>query len=808
MTAQTMKPLDLVLSKLPDARPDGKGFKARCPAHEDHNPSLSITEADDGKVLVKCRAGCSNEAVVDEMGLEFRDLFQASDRQQPTAQPKATKSKPTFLTAEAALADYERHKGPCAARWSYHNTDGKEIGIVARWNLPHGKKDIRPISLNCTIWKQEGMAEPRPLYLLPEVLSAKGRVYVAEGELCVDEFRSIGLIATTSPHGAQSAGKADWSSLAGKAEVVIVPDNDPAGEKYADDVIVQLSKLTPRPTIKILRLAGLPVGGDIHDWLEDRDAIEPDALRETIEVLADEAEVVEITSQATDSVNCVNSVYAPEEWQEPIPLGADPVAAFPIEAIPSQVSEYLSQLAEFTQTPVDLAAGMWLAATGVALQKKFAVEPSHGWIEQLSLYVLAAMDPANRKSAVVEKIARPLGQFEETQAQLLGPKIRAARSAYEIRVNQRKRLVDEAAKTPMGSDRDAKLHEVQELDEEIAANPVPAEPRLLADDITPEHLATRMSQNNGRLGVLTAEGDLFDIMSGRYSSKGQANIGIFLKAHSGDDVRVDRGNRPSEHIKSPALSLGFCVQPEVLRGLMQQKSFRGRGLLGRFLYQLPESLLGRRKTSPAEVDPMIEADYTSIMRKLLDQPIRQNDNGEFIPEVLSLAREADDQFRAFRVEIEAGLGEFGIYATIKDWAGKLPGAVARIAGLMHVVEHVDRQQIPTVISGNTIQNAIKLGHYFASHAMAVFQIMGRDESFALAEHIKHTIQRHEMRQFSKQSLHQHVRRRVDSPDELDCPLRILADHNYIRDISKPTIGPGRKPSPAYESNPRLFRTKL
>ena len=805
---QCIKPLDLVLSKLPNARRDGAGFKARCVAHEDHNPSLTITEADDGKVLLRCWSGCSTESIVEAMGLRMQDLFPESDRQRPATQPKATKPKPTFPTAEAALADYERHLGPRAATWSYHDQHGNQIGVVARWNKADGKKDIRPVSLNCTGWKQEGMAEPRPLYRLPEVLTATGRIYIAEGEQCVDDFRSIGLVATTSPHGAQSADKADWTVLAGIAEIVINPDDDPAGEKYVADVIAQISKLTPRPRIKILRLAGLPAGGDIHDWLEDRDAIEPDALRQTIEALADKAEVVEIIDQAANSVDCVNSVYAPEDWQEPIPLGADPVAQFPIEAIPREIQEYLGQLAEFTQTPIDLAAGMWLAATGVAVQKKFVVEPSRGWIEPLNLYVLAGMDPANRKSAVVAAIARPLRMFEETQYELLGPTIRAAKSAHEIRTKQRQRLVDEAAKTPMGSDRDAVLHEVQTLDEEIASNPVPAEPRLLADDITPEHLATRMAQNNGRLGVLTAEGDLFDIMSGRYSSKGQANLGIFLRAHAGDEVRVDRGNRPSEFIKSPALSLGFCVQPEVLRGLMQQKSFRGRGLLGRFLYQLPESLLGRRKTSPAEVNPMTEADYTSIMRKLLDLPVRQGDNGEFLPEVLSLARDADDQFRAFRDEIEVSLGEFGTFATIKDWAGKLPGVVARIAGLMHVVEHVERQPIPTVISGRTIQNAIRLGHYFASHATAVFRIMGRDESVALAEHIVHTIQRHHMRTFSLRDIHQQVRRRVESPDELDGPLKILVDHNYIRDVSQSSIRPGRKSSPTYEANPKITGTEL
>ncbi len=66
-----MSPMELVLSKLPDARRDGAGFKACCVAHEDHKPSLTATEADDGKVLLKCWAGCSTESIVDALGLRM-----------------------------------------------------------------------------------------------------------------------------------------------------------------------------------------------------------------------------------------------------------------------------------------------------------------------------------------------------------------------------------------------------------------------------------------------------------------------------------------------------------------------------------------------------------------------------------------------------------------------------------------------------------------------------------------------------------------------------------------------------------------
>ena len=52
-----MTPVELVLSKLPDVSPNGHGWQARCPAHDDRNPSLNIAEGDDGRALLKCHAG-------------------------------------------------------------------------------------------------------------------------------------------------------------------------------------------------------------------------------------------------------------------------------------------------------------------------------------------------------------------------------------------------------------------------------------------------------------------------------------------------------------------------------------------------------------------------------------------------------------------------------------------------------------------------------------------------------------------------------------------------------------------------------
>ena len=68
-------PLEKLLSAIGDYKRSGKSYKARCPAHEDNSPSLSISAAEDGTVLVKCHSGCTAEAIVTALGLTMRDLF-------------------------------------------------------------------------------------------------------------------------------------------------------------------------------------------------------------------------------------------------------------------------------------------------------------------------------------------------------------------------------------------------------------------------------------------------------------------------------------------------------------------------------------------------------------------------------------------------------------------------------------------------------------------------------------------------------------------------------------------------------------
>lgn len=74
--AKKVKPVERVLERLEGVRRNGNGWKTLCPAHGDHEPSLSVSVGRDGKALVNCFKGCSTEAVMDVLGLTMADLYE------------------------------------------------------------------------------------------------------------------------------------------------------------------------------------------------------------------------------------------------------------------------------------------------------------------------------------------------------------------------------------------------------------------------------------------------------------------------------------------------------------------------------------------------------------------------------------------------------------------------------------------------------------------------------------------------------------------------------------------------------------
>lgn len=144
----------------------------------------------------------------------------------------------------------------------------------------------------------------------------------------------------------------------------------------------------------------------------------------------------------------------------------------------------------------------------------------------------------------------------------------------------------------------------------------------------------------------------------------------------------------------------------------------------------------------------------------------------------------------------------GSMTHISDWASKLHGAAVRIAGLLHLAEHLDRGHSQPV-TADTMAAAITLADYFAGHALAVFDRMGANETAERARAVLDALKANLWPEVSKRDLMVKLSR-SDFPTaaDLDGPLSLLEDHGYLRPLPVVRTGTrGRPPSPATSCTP-------
>jgi len=273
-------------------------------------------------------------------------------------------------------------------------------------------------------------------------------------------------------------------------------------------------------------------------------------------------------------------------------------------------------------------------------------------------------------------------------------------------------------------------------------------------------------------------------MAGRYSG-GVPSLEVFLKGHAGDLLRVDRKARPAEHVTAPALTLGLALQPDVLRDIARLPGFRGRGLLARILYSLPENTVGRRRVGAAAVPASVSHAYHHQLRAAVLTLAGDTD-----PITLRLSTEANERVLDLERRIEPRLAPDADLGHITDWASKLVGATTRMTGLLHLAGTL-RTDWTGPIPANHVDAAARLGHYFLAHALAVFDTMSADPTIDDARAVLHWIGRTNQTAFSRRDAFSALSRsRFRKVADLDPALTLLDDHGFLR--PRPTSSTHRR----------------
>lgn len=221
------------------ARKTSTGWQANCPAHADDTASLSIAEGDDGRLLVHCHAGC-----------EFHDIIEATETYTPREpkRPAMPGDAPTQTIVDA---------------YSYHDQDGVLQYQVVRLE-PKSFRPRRPDGAGGWLYNMKGVT--RIPYRLPDWYHepANRLVFIVEGEKDANAAYGLGCIATTVAGGA-AAWRGEMATWFADRKVVIIPDNDEAGEKFAAAVYASLYPIAA--SVKVVRLPGLAIKGDLSDWI-------------------------------------------------------------------------------------------------------------------------------------------------------------------------------------------------------------------------------------------------------------------------------------------------------------------------------------------------------------------------------------------------------------------------------------------------------------------------------------------------------------------------------------------------------------
>jgi hypothetical protein len=231
-------PVRAFLGLLKDVKASGTDqWMARCPAHDDKNPSLSIGRGDNGQVLLKCFSGCSPESIVAAAHTTMSDLFVETDS-----------------------GRLERH-------WDIRDMEGKLIAAHWRADSPGEEKKIW--------WEKDGTKGLKkfgivnmPLYgteLLKE-LPDGATVVLCEGEKATDAVRAAGFVAVGTVCGAATTPVPQILTHLSRFDLVFWPDNDIEGRKHMD----KIAKVLEGASIRWVSWQDAPDKGDAADTTRER----------------------------------------------------------------------------------------------------------------------------------------------------------------------------------------------------------------------------------------------------------------------------------------------------------------------------------------------------------------------------------------------------------------------------------------------------------------------------------------------------------------------------------------------------------
>ena len=758
-----------VVSRLDKAKQTGQGqWLARCCYHPDKKPSLSVSE--DAFHCFGCGQSGHITSIAKFLGIDVPN------------------SGSLHLVPDAAYQQLHNEAG--------HTKETLDIYGVSytkgEWHYPYeGTKatKVKKSDPKEFFWVGHDANNPPAVFGLDLAENYNTPiVFVVEGEKDVITMAEAGIASVCFPNGCASVPDHSVQTLSSSkfSEAVVVYDNDDGGEDGR--WIVKDALEASGVTVKVLDLPPeFPPGSDITNvWnVHDRD---PEAFRSALEGLT-EAE-------------------RPEDGWDEITRPLSPLPpSLPLDALAPVLGQQVESVAASIEVPSDIPALLSLVSLSACIGGKFELLINDSWLSEFSvLYGLAIAASGERKSDAFKYMTRPISDWERDKRDAVREKFEYAQEMVQVRIDQ----VKKARNCVVNGNSDNAEDELEDALKNLHTakqKVLELDHTLLAEDITTESMNQCMQASNGRMALLSAEGGVLKILDGRYND-GKSCIEEVKKGWSGERIIVSRASGKAIDIPRAAITIGLCLQPDVLESLSNNKSMRNEGFLARCLYAQPQSLVGFRKVRNQEArDMAADSQYERALRRLLDVPWCEED-GRLTTWPMEFTEDAVDALLDYAEEVEPQMAGGRRLGGIADWANKAHGQVARIAGLQTLVTRacvegpIVLTELFSPIEKQAVQDAVRLVRSFEDHALYVLARLGQDRATKDLTYVLH--RRLSLPENTTKRDLFRACQRFASMAEFEPVVDALVDRNYFRLQYQPTGKKGREPSPKVLINPAVL----
>ena len=663
--------------------------------------------------------------------------------------------------------------------WRYRNAKVRLLGCIIRYDRPAngspGEKQVKPFTFcegpnGKREWRSKGFAEPRPLYGLDRLAARPDApVLVVEGEKAADATgkRFEDHVVITSPGGSKAARKADWSPVAGRP-VIIWPDADDPGTRYADDV-ADMARPAGAASVHVVKLpSGLPEGWDLADDL-------PAGIGD-------------------DDLAAILAAAKPADgWEPPVPIVTSLPAVEPFvpEMLPEALRSYVFDVADRQQSVPDFVAIAALSGLAAVIGNRVRVAPKQhdDWIEVPNLWGAIIGPPSAMKSPAMQSALGPVYELQDEmraarQAQLDGADIDDVLNGLDAKEAKKK-----AAAALKAGDREtakALIANASKTDDED-----PPCPRIVVNDATVEKLGELLNENPR--GLLLIRDELPGFLARMEREECASERAFYLEAFNGSGrFTYDRIGRGTVHIANCTLSIIGGVQPSriapIVRGAMTGTS--NDGLVQRLqLAVWPDSRKSWQWVD-RHPDSLARDAYQKVFRDLHELQFGSSED----PRVLRFSASAQAMFREWMTEIQTEARSGKLSPVLESHLLKMPKTVASLALIFELIEGGRSEMGET----STLR-ALAWADYLRSHANRLYSsgnTLVEDGARLILE------RRHQLPgEFTVRSVHQRNWAGLGDRDVVTAAIELLVSSHHCREVEKPASATGGRPTSFYCWNP-------